>query len=80
MFTSLLQHVQGAAHILDSCFAQIETIKCNWEIRLSSARKDHDVQNQTMEANHDVILDRLRQSGTNEVHTTSKQNYMYIYM
>ena len=34
---------------------------------LESAREEHDVENQTLEANLDLMLDRLRQSATPEV-------------
>ena len=37
---------------------------------LGTRREAHDVHNQTLEANLDYVIDRMRQSSTPEVHCT----------
>ncbi len=59
--------MQGAIYILDSHLAERDTNNHERHAYLSSVRKKHDLQNQSIEANLDIVLDRLRQCASNEV-------------
>ncbi len=78
MFLSLCQYMQGAAHILDTYMADRDACGRGRDSRLGNIRKEHDTQNQTMEANLDLVLDRLRQSGLDEVGVAILDSYFIL--
>ncbi len=78
MFLSLCQYMQGATHILDTYMADRDACGRGRDGRLGNIRKEHDTQNQTMEANLDLVLDRLRQSGLDEVGMAILDSYFIL--
>ena len=68
-FQSLYQYGQGAAHLWDSHAVTLEERERAFQEVLEKCRHQHDVENQNLEANLDVVLDRLRQSASKEVCT-----------
>ena len=66
-FQSLYQYFQGAAHIWDTHVVTLEGRERAFQEGLEKCRHQHDVENQNLEANLDVVLDRLRQSASQEV-------------
>lgn len=66
-FESLFQYGQGAAHIWDTHLVSLEEKERAFLEGLEKCRHRHDVENQNLEANLDVVLDRLRQSASHEV-------------
>ena len=67
-FQSLYQHAQGAAHLWDTHLITLEEMERVFQEDLENCRHQHDVENQNLEANLDVVLDRLRQSASQEVY------------
>ena len=67
-FQSLYQYSQGAAHLWDTHVVVLEGRERAFQEGLEKCRHQHDVENQNLEANLDVMLDRLRQSASQEVH------------
>lgn len=45
---------------------------------LEKVRSDHDMENQNLEANLDVVLDRLRQAPTHEVRRVEDPLYCFV--
>ena len=66
-FQSLYQYSQGAAHLWDTHVVTVEERERAFQEGLENCRHQHDVENQNLEANLDVVLDRLRQSASQEV-------------
>ena len=67
-FDSLYQYGQGAAHLWDTHLVTLEGKEREFHEDLEKCRHRHDGENQNLEANLDVVLDRLRQSASQEVH------------
>ena len=67
-FQSLYQYSQGAAHLWDTHVVALEGRERAFQEGLEKCRHQHDVENQNLEANLDIVLDRLRQSVSQEVH------------
>lgn len=68
-FHSLYQYGQGVAHLWDTHRVTLEEKERSFQEDLEECRHQHDVENQNLEANLDVVLDRLRQSASQEVCT-----------
>ena len=66
-FLSLFQYAQGAAHLWNTHLTELEQTKQTHKDGMRSLRAQHDSENQMMEANLDLVLDRLRQSSCTEV-------------
>ena len=66
-FTSLFQYSQGASHLWDTYLLNLDETSRTHEHQLASLRSQHDTNNQTLEANLDYVLDRLRQASSQEV-------------
>ena len=73
----MFQFAQGATHIWDTHLLKLSEISRQYESQLIKLRNSHDLDNQTIEANLDYVLDRLRQSGTKIVKLTSNQTITY---
>lgn len=69
-FRSLYQYGQGAAHLWDTHAVTLEERERAFQEDLEKCRHQHDMENQNLEANLDVLLDRLRQSASKEVDIT----------
>lgn len=65
-FIALFQYAQGSAHIFDTHLSKMNKISRDKDDALTHKRSQHDLENQTMEANLDIVLDRLRQSSSTE--------------
>jgi len=66
-FHALFQYAQGPAHLWDSHTSALAEMEKTFQEGLEKCRSVHDVENQNMEANLDVVLDRLRQGASQEV-------------
>uniref|UniRef100_A0A1X7V319 DUF4456 domain-containing protein n=1 Tax=Amphimedon queenslandica TaxID=400682 RepID=A0A1X7V319_AMPQE len=65
-FMMLFQFAQGAAHIWDTHSSKLDEASRQHKEGLANHRKNHDLRNQTMEANLDFVIDRMRQSSSPE--------------
>ncbi|XP_022107089.1 coiled-coil domain-containing protein 180-like [Acanthaster planci] len=63
---SLFKFTQGAAHLWDVHEVGLAKKERALQERLEDCRHEHDNQNQDMEANLDIIIDRLRQESSEE--------------
>ncbi|XP_038046309.1 coiled-coil domain-containing protein 180-like isoform X2 [Patiria miniata] len=63
---SLFKFSQGAAHLWDVHEIGLAKKERDLQERLEDCRHEHDNQNQDMEANLDIIMDRLRQESSEE--------------
>ena len=79
-FQSLYQYGQGAAHLWDTHLVTIEEMERAFQENLEDCRRQHDVENQNLEANLDVVLDRLRQGASQEVCRGAMPLQIVVYM
>ena len=63
---SLFKFSQGAAHLWDVHELGLARRERELQEQLEECRHDHDNVNQDMEANLDIIMDRLRQESSEE--------------
>ncbi len=63
---SLFKFAQGAAHLWDVHELGLARRERDLQEQLEECRHDHDNVNQDMEANLDIIMDRLRQESSED--------------
>ena len=66
-FQSVLQYGMGAAQLWKDHSSALVEIKRLRVEALERLRAEHDGQNQNLEANLDILLDRMRQAANEEV-------------
>ena len=81
---SLFQFAQGAAHLWDEHQLALAEQEKALQAELDKSRQIHDTANQNLEADLDLVMDRMRQDGSEEVKQPQflvmKVEWRYIYI